>query len=577
MIQIILAFIAGVLTIAAPCILLPLPILLGGSVGQTSKTRPLFLTGGFVITFAVLGLTFNFLIRSFGLDPQVLRNAAVVLLIIFSFFLIWPTPFEKMMVYLSGLINRANTVGRSAGNGNFGGFIMGVVLGIIWTPCAGPILGSILTLIAQEQDLGKAALLLVSYALGAGVPMLAIAYGGQAVTTRVRGFAAYSTRLQQVFGIIMLGLAISIYFQYDTILQQKILEKFPILNGGIEQKLICKFSFLQTVSNKCLAEEVPSVESLERKSSDSAPTMLDSKDYLPRFGAAPEFVDIEKWLNSEPLTMASLRGKVILIDFWTYSCINCIRTMPYVSSWYEAYKDKGFVVVGVHTPEFAFEKVTSNVQTALKRHKIKYPVAQDNNYGTWLAFNNNYWPAHYLIDQKGEIRYVHFGEGDYEKTEKAIKDLLDTDEPSVSESVDSTQRSYGNVKTPEVYFGTKRLSLLTSDQNPSKTASAYSLPRTLATNKFALSGEWSFSDESAKLASQNGQVKMKFNAAQINMVAESKSGSQIKIFVDNKYLKTIQVTDSYLYDLFDSSDYREHEILLEIEGPGFEIFTFTFG
>jgi cytochrome c biogenesis protein CcdA len=229
MIEILLAVVAGMLTIAAPCILLPLPIILGSSVGHENKKRPLFVTLGFVITFAVLGVSLNALVQNVGLSPMALRDGAAVVLAIFALFMIWPTPFERLTTHLSGLINKASQTGQKAGGGNFGGFIIGVLIGIIWAPCAGPILGSILTLVAQQQDLARASILLIAYSIGAGIPMLVIAYGGQAITTRVRSIAKYGTRLQQLFGVIILLLAIAIFYQYDTYLQAKLLEAVPFL------------------------------------------------------------------------------------------------------------------------------------------------------------------------------------------------------------------------------------------------------------------------------------------------------------------------------------------------------------
>ncbi len=230
MIEILLAIFAGILTIAAPCILLPLPIILGTSVGQISKTRPIFITLGFVLTFAVLGLTLNFIIQNLGLHPNALRNGAAFVLTAFAIFMIWPSPFERLTLHLSGLINKASQTGQNAGKGNLGGFVIGIVIGIVWTPCAGPILGSILTLIAQQQDITRAGILLIAYSIGAGIPMLAIAYGGQALTTRIKGIAPYSHRLQQIFGVIILFLAIAIYFQYDTVLQAELLKSIPSFN-----------------------------------------------------------------------------------------------------------------------------------------------------------------------------------------------------------------------------------------------------------------------------------------------------------------------------------------------------------
>jgi cytochrome c biogenesis protein CcdA len=230
MLEILLAVLAGILTIAAPCILLPLPIILGASVGQQGTARPFFITLGFVLTFAALGLTLNALVQNLGLSPNTLRDGAAALLALFALFMIWPTPFELVTMRMSGLINRANQAGQGASKGNLGGFMIGVVIGVVWAPCAGPILGSILTLVAQEEDVARAGILLVAYSIGAGIPMLAIAYGGQALTTRVKGIARHAQRLQQAFGVIMLLLAVAIYFQYDTLLQAKLLEFIPALN-----------------------------------------------------------------------------------------------------------------------------------------------------------------------------------------------------------------------------------------------------------------------------------------------------------------------------------------------------------
>lgn len=231
MIQILLAILAGILTIAAPCILLPLPIILGASVGQTSRTRPVFITLGFVLTFATLGLSLNFIIQNLGLAANTLRNSAAIVMAVMAIFMIWPWPFEKLMANLSGLLNKAGQASQKAGQGNWGGLVIGVLIGIIWTPCAGPILGSILTLVAQQQDLAQAGILLVAYAMGAGLPMLAIAYGGQTLTTKVKGIAKYAQKLQQVFGLVILLLAVAIYFQYDTYLQVKLLEVLPAFNS----------------------------------------------------------------------------------------------------------------------------------------------------------------------------------------------------------------------------------------------------------------------------------------------------------------------------------------------------------
>jgi cytochrome c-type biogenesis protein len=236
MLQLIFAVLAGILTVGAPCILPLLPILLGTSIGYTSKTRPIFIALGFIISFSVVALLLSYLVIHLNIRPDLLRKVAVVALAIFGMFLIWPTPFERLTVYLSGFINRASAASTTAGTGNFGGFVLGLVLGLIWTPCAGPVLGSILTLIATQTDLAQASILLIAYAIGAGIPMMLVAYGGQAVTTKIRSIARYSTRIQQVFGLLILGLAVAMYLQYDLLLQSKLLDFYNF--GGLERAVL---------------------------------------------------------------------------------------------------------------------------------------------------------------------------------------------------------------------------------------------------------------------------------------------------------------------------------------------------
>lgn len=233
MTQILLAFAAGVLTIAAPCILPMLPILLGASVGQTSRARPAFIALGFVLTFSLVALLFGVFAESLGASQDVLRDVAIVMLLIFGTLMIWPKPFEMLTARLNGVVNRADAVGRRAGSGNWGGFVLGMTLGVVWTPCAGPVLGSILTLVATSSELAKSALLLFVYALGAGVPMLAIAYGGQYVTTRVRRIARYAHRTQQVFGVVVILIAVGLYYQYDTVVTVWLAGLYPSGSAGL--------------------------------------------------------------------------------------------------------------------------------------------------------------------------------------------------------------------------------------------------------------------------------------------------------------------------------------------------------
>lgn len=303
-----------------------------------------------------------------------------------------------------------------------------------------------------------------------------------------------------------------------------------------------------------------------------------SETKLNNYGPAPELTGINNWINlpnDKTLTLKELKGKVILVDFWTYSCINCIRTLPYVTKWYDDYKDKGLVIIGVHTPEFQFEKITKNVENAIKQHNIKYPVAQDNDFATWNAYKNRYWPAKYLIDQSGNIVYTHFGEGDYDVTENAIIQLLGLDSASKIQNPTS-----GNVKSPEMYFGTSRLENLDSEIKPSVTPTQYNFkedPDLIALNRFQIQGQWQFFPEKAVLTGTQGKIKLHFSSAKLFMVASAPKPITIKIKVDGKKQPDVLVEFSQLYTLFNSSDYSEHLVEIEIPESGFEAFTFTFG
>jgi thiol-disulfide isomerase/thioredoxin len=331
--------------------------------------------------------------------------------------------------------------------------------------------------------------------------------------------------------------------------------------------------FLQFTGRKNpVTSLLPSNVSTDNKAELAEPSVNTPIKFVNN-GPAPEFSGIDKWLNSNPLKLADLRGKVVLVDFWTYSCINCIRTLPYVTKWYDTYKDQGFVVIGVHTPEFAFEKVTANVETALKRYNINYPVGQDNNYKTWLAYNNQFWPAHYLIDQQGNIVYTHFGEGEYDTTERAIRSLLGLDDNFIAPNAPETN----SAKTREIYFGLAREENFGGSETLTAKEQIFTFPKKLGQNKFALEGTWSFDNEKATLKSNYGRIRLNFDSAKVFIVAQSSKPVTLNVKVDGKVVKGVVVKDSQLYTLFESDAGGPHTLEIEITNSGFEAFTFTFG
>lgn len=393
MLQTVLALGAGVATAASPCILPMLPLLLGASATRAgaepaaARHRPLFIVLGFVLSFASTAILFGASTHVLGLSQGALRTGGIAVLLLSGALLLWPMLLERVMAPFGRLADWAHTLGNRAGSGYWGGLLLGMSMGLLWTPCAGPVLASVLTLIATEQHTEQAAGTLLAYAVGAGLPMLAIAYGGQAVTARVRGLAGHAGMIRRVFGAMVIGTAAAMYWQVD----------------------VAAVAWLTQVVSR--PADKPANTTVTRGSSSAV-------------AQAPEFVGIDHWLNSAPLTLQQLRGKVVLIDFWTYGCVNCLNTLPHVKSWYARYKDQGLAVVGVHTPEYAFERDTGNVQSAIRRYGIDYPVAQDNRYATWTAWGNQYWPAVYLVDRDGHVVFSHAGEGDYETIEQKIKEAL---------------------------------------------------------------------------------------------------------------------------------------------------------
>ena len=385
-----LAFVAGMLTVAAPCILPVLPILLAGAVGSANRSRPVWIVLGFVAAFSVVALALGRVTTGAGLASSLIRDGAAALLGASGLGMLWPAPYERAMARLGGLFGRVDRLAAATGPGNLGGLVLGATLGVLWTPCAGPVLASILALVVSAEDAPRATVLLVAYAIGAGIPMLAIAYGGQRVTVRVRRLAPYAVGLQRGFGVLVIATAIAMYAEWDAALAARLVSPFDAATGSEAVRLVDE-------------------------------------------GPAPELVGLETWLNADSLTLRALRGRVVLVDFWTYACVNCVRTLPHVVAWYERYRDQGFVVLGIHTPEFPAERLTANVRAALERHGITYPVAQDNAYATWKAYENHDWPAQYLIDRRGRIVARHVGEGGYDAMEEAIRTVLHGDRPSVDD------------------------------------------------------------------------------------------------------------------------------------------------
>ncbi|HST13865.1 MAG TPA: cytochrome c biogenesis protein DipZ, partial [Gaiellaceae bacterium] len=421
-----IGFVAGVITAISPCVLPVLPILLASG---ASGRKPLRVIAGLVTSFSVFTLFATWILDKLGLPQDTLRNLAIAFLFVLAAILLVPQAaliVERPLAVFS----RFRPKGADGG-----GFFFGTTLGLVFVPCAGPVLATV-TVVAANNNVGlRAILLTLAYAAGAAVPMVAIAFGGREAAAHLR---SHAQTVRRVSGALVAAVAFGLVFHVD--------DHLATLTPGYT-------SFLQNKveDNSTAKRELAKVR--------GGGTALAAKPHttvggLPDYGQAPPLHADGAWINSPPLTLAQLRGKVVLIDFWTYSCINCLRTLPHLKSWYSTYHDKGLVIIGVHTPEFAFEHVTSNVRAAVKRLGIAYPVVQDNRYKTWDNYANQYWPAEYLIDKQGHVRHTHFGEGEYDQTEALIRRLLNDNGAHARHVADATP---SGLLTPESYLGYARL------------------------------------------------------------------------------------------------------------------------
>ena len=583
-ILILFAFLSGVVTIFAPCIWPILPIVL--SAGATGGERkPLGIVTGLAVSFMLATLALAFVVQNIPFDPEVLRLFAVFVIALLGLTLIVPALGARLEGVVSRLASFGGRFTSHAGTGFWGGFLTGFALGLVWSPCAGPILATIATLAATQAVSFQVVLITLAFVIGVALPLFILAVVGKNVLTKTRMLAPYTQRIQQVFGLIMILAAGAIYTGYDKTLQTKLLDTFPSYESflnGIEKNDTIK----QKLDELKGADESSSLLKKEQPKSDM-------KSDLSVYGQAPEFAGIEQWLNTDgALTLNGLRGKVVLVDFWTYSCINCIRTLPYVTGWYEKYKDQGFVVIGVHTPEFEFEKKTTNVADALERYGINYPVAQDNRYSTWKAYNNRYWPAHYLIDAEGRIREYHFGEGNYRETEQAIQSLLrEAGKQASSDTLTSIATDTpGRRQTPETYLGSARMERFLSPERVTGEEQIFTIPAALKRHTFAYDGAWKVESERA-IAGNGASLSLRFEGKKVFLVMAPPEGAVsggVKVFLDQNPITQelsgkdvvdgkVSVGSERLYELFDGQGTTgEHTLRLEFETPGVAVYAFTF-
>lgn len=577
------AFIAGLVTILSPCILPILPIVLSGSL-TGGKRKPLGIVTGFVGSFTFFTLFLSTLVNLFKISPDALRVFSILVIFSFGLSLLIPQVQTLLEVFFSKVSNRLSPTQQK--DGFLAGVVVGLSLGLLWTPCVGPILASVISLALTGSVTTTAFFITLSYSLGTALPMLLITYTGRGLFQKVPGLLAHTKHIQQGFGVVMMLTAIALMFNIDRRFQVWVLQTFPNYGAGLT-------SFEQNATVQSQLEKLDT-----GKSGNEIKEMTGKPSYemLADLGKAPEFIPGGKWFNlpegKTDLTMKELRGKVVLVDFWTYSCINCIRTFPYLKDWYQKYADKGFVIVGVHSPEFEFEKNPNNVERAMKDFGISYPVVQDNNFATWRAYGGNTWPRHYLIDKEGIVREFHSGEGKYAETELLIQQLIADMGNSVSDIPVNREMYQINTQSPETYLGFLRMEGLASpEQIKENTAVTFSAPERLGLNDFSFNGQWLVSEEYAA-PSKSAELQFHFKSQNVFLVMrpkDAKTTSKVKVLLDGSVVKSdevetdvdangfVTVDEDRLYTLIRLDRLKEHTIKLIFEDDNVEVFAFTFG
>ena len=567
------AFLAGVVTILSPCILPILPIILSSTIGDqnTGRLRPFGVVTGFVLSFTLFTLFLSTIVRLSGVPADTLRLVSVLVIAGFGASLLIPqfqVLLERLFSKLAGLMpNGQNRTGFG------GGLLIGFSVGLLWTPCVGPILASVISLAITGTVTFDAFLITLAYSLGTAIPMFLIMLGGQNALRRVPWLLSNLGNIQKLFGVLMILTAIGIFFNVDRRFQTYILKTFPQYGAGLT-----KFE-----DNEMIKKQLNKMNDAEiKKENIGKPT----SDFMPKGPTAPEIIPGGAWFNSDPLTLEQLKGKVVIIDFWTYSCINCQRTFPYLIKWWETYSDKGLVIIGVHSPEFEFEKSGKNVGLAIADFRLPYPIVQDNDFATWRAYNNRYWPAKYVIDKGGYIRYTHFGEGAYDETEKVIQDLLkETGAKDVSTEINNPTYQV-QTKTPEIYLGYGRIDNFASPEQIKQDApGAYTAPVNLSSNQFAFAGNWNVMDEYSN-PQKGAKLVLNFESKEVFLVMRTKrTPAKVRVYLDDKMQNfgednnngTVTVDTDRLYKLINLPSPGRHLLRLEFDDNNAELYAFTFG
>jgi cytochrome c biogenesis protein CcdA/thiol-disulfide isomerase/thioredoxin len=564
-----IGLLGGLITGISPCILPVLPVIFlsGGAqsargttdVPQAGRWRPYLVIAGLVVSFSLFTLVGSLILGLLGLPQDVLRWAGIVVLVLIGVGLIVPR-FESLLEKPFSWIPQRN-VGTERG-----GFPLGFALGAVYVPCAGPVLAAI-TVAGSTGRIGvETVVLTLSFAIGAALPLLVFALAGRRVAERVKTFRTHQRGIRIAGGVVMIALAAGLVFNLPQLLQRLV----PDYTSAFQQDLADSEEITRALDLGGLVND----ENAELDECTNGASELES------CGTAPTIRGIEQWFNTvdgASVDLADLRGRVVLVDFWAYSCINCQRSIPHVVAWDEAYRDAGLSVVGIHSPEYAFEKEPRNVEAGIRSFGIDYPVGLDNSLSTWTNYRNRYWPAHYLIDADGTVRHISFGEGNYAATEQHIRELLERADPGVAlprvtEQRDDTPQ-VGST-TPETFLGTTKQVNFAGEEPYRRATTDFAFPKELPRDAFALDGDWALGTQSITPAAADARVRLAYTGSEVRLVL---GGAGTVVVDDGSETREIEVGGVPRSYRLVKTDAPASGTLTVTMSAGVDAYSFTFG
>lgn len=499
---VLIGFVGGLITGVSPCILPVLPVIFLAGTGGAEARKPYLVIAGLVLSFSIVTLVGASVLALLNVPQDALRWLALVALVAIGLGLIFPR-FEAILERPFARLPQKNlTEGRR-------GFGLGLALGVLYVPCAGPILAAIVVAGATGNIGTETIALTLAFALGAALPLLLFAVAGKRISERVAAFRGRQRSIRMAAGVVTILLAVALVLNVPALLQRSV----PDYTSALQER----------VGNDDRVREELDLGGLVTEDNALLSNCSNGGIELESCGLAPDIRGITAWLNTPdgtPVDLESLRGKVVLIDFWAYSCINCQRAIPHIVDWYDRYRDAGLEVIGVHTPEYAFERVTSNVESGARGLGITYPIALDNGYSTWTDYRNRYWPAKYLIDADGIVRHIKFGEGDYAVTEQLIRELLSAADPSVQlpAPVDAEDDTPAESTTPETYLSVGKMVNFGGTQPYDEGTATFAYPDDLASDSFALKGRWALDFQGATATGEDNSIKLNYHARDVYLV-----------------------------------------------------------